>query len=412
MLTLLAALALLVLLGALLFVGVTAIAGALGSRSAGPPVAMLAAGAIAAVVVLVGLTVGLGLARGGSDPEVGDERGATVTTAPRRERPPRPRPPLTVEKPSPGPVPLSRTALGPRVDMPAGAGTGVAPAAAVGELVPGTVLRVEARDFPSFATARARQCSGMNCGNDVVVHMSDTGTASFLFLVTDTLGGSPDPEACRVTSAPCSLVLENTDGEGRAQVPMLFYDAVPEPGQLRVTPARDLADGSRITVHLDGFPRDSSARLVMCARGASDAGQQCGRPGLDVPVAIGRDGTATVTATIKAGPVGASRIQCGRGSGCSLAVVSDDAFVRAQPVRLGLRAPPGVSYDGSRLALGLALAALLLLAAVVLVRRTDWSPLGEEAAPEIDEAEYADLDAIVAALPPEPDLDELIAALG
>lgn len=411
MLTLLAGLVLLVLLGALLFVGVTAIAGALGSRRAGPPLALLAAGAGAVAVVLVGLTVGLGLVRGGSGREIDDERAATATTAPRRERPSRPRPPSTAEKPG-RPAPLTRAALGPRVDMPAGAGTGVAPAAAVGELVPGTVLRIEARGFPSFATARARQCLGMNCGNDVVVHMSDTGTASFLFLVTDTLGGSPDREACRITSAPCTLFLENTDGEGRAQVRMLFHDAVPEPGRLRVTPTRDLADGSRVTVRLDGFPRDAIGRLVMCAPGAGDVREGCGRPGLDVPVAIGRDGTATVTATIKAGPVGASRVPCGRGSGCSLAVISDDAFVQAQPVRLGFRAPPGASYDGARLALGLALAALMLLAAVVLVRRTDWSPLGEEAAPEIDEAEYADLDAIVAALPPEPDLDELIAALG
>ena len=35
------------------------------------------------------------------------------------------------------------------------------------------------------------------------------------------------------------------------------------------------------------------------------------------------------------------------------------------------------------------------------MRRTDWAPVGEVAAPEIDEAAYADLDAIIAALPPE-----------
>ena len=35
--------------------------------------------------------------------------------------------------------------------------------------------------------------------------------------------------------------------------------------------------------------------------------------------------------------------------------------------------------------------------------RADWSAVGEAAAPEIDDAEYADLDAIIAALPPEED---------
>lgn len=56
-----------------------------------------------------------------------------------------------------------------------------------------------------------------------------------------------------------------------------------------------------------------------------------------------------------------------------------------------------------------ALLALALGLVSWLVRRTDWSPAGEAAAPEIDEAEYADLDAIVAALPAE---DEPVEAGG
>lgn len=63
-------------------------------------------------------------------------------------------------------------------------------------------------------------------------------------------------------------------------------------------------------------------------------------------------------------------------------------------------------YAPMRLALGLAIAGALLGLAAVLWRRTDWSALGEEAAPEIDDAEYADLDAIVAALGPDDTDDE------
>ena len=63
-------------------------------------------------------------------------------------------------------------------------------------------------------------------------------------------------------------------------------------------------------------------------------------------------------------------------------------------------------YAPARLALGLAIAGALLGLAARLWRRTDWSALGEEAAPEIDDAEYADLDAIVAALGPEDADDE------
>ena len=83
--------------------------------------------------------------------------------------------------------------------------------------------------------------------------------------------------------------------------------------------------------------------------------------------------------------------------------MASDAHVRAPVVELGFATPPGAEYDDGRLAAGLGGAALLVLAGLWLVRRTDWSPIGEEAAPEIDEAEYADLDAIVAALPPEED---------
>ena len=69
--------------------------------------------------------------------------------------------------------------------------------------------------------------------------------------------------------------------------------------------------------------------------------------------------------------------------------------------------PPGAAYDPGRLALGLALAALLLAVAGGLILRSDWSAVGEAAAPEIDDVDYADLDAIIAALPPEED-DELV----
>ena len=403
-------LVLVVAVGALLFIGVTAVAGALGSGRAGPPLALVAAGAVAVVVVLVGLTLGLGLARDSSGRDPGPDAVPTATTATiPRPAAPRPRTPDTssprADKPG------VRGEFGPRVVMAAGAGAGLEPATAVGELAPGAVLTIDARGFPPFATVLARQCVAAICGNDVIVHLSESGTASFLFLTTDTLA-SAEVGGCRITSPSCSLVVENTDGEGRAEVPFLFHDAVPAPGRLRVEPARNLADGDRVTVHLDDFPAGARARIVMCASGSPEPDTACGSPGLDVPVAIGSDGTATASVTVRAGPVGADRVSCGRGSACALAVVSDDAFVRAAPATLRFRAPPGASYNGGRLAAGLAVAALFLLAAVVLVRRTDWSPLGEEAAPEIDDAEYADLDAIVAALPPEPDLDELIAALG
>jgi hypothetical protein len=78
-------------------------------------------------------------------------------------------------------------------------------------------------------------------------------------------------------------------------------------------------------------------------------------------------------------------------------------FARAPVVPITFAAPPGAAYDPTRLALGLALASILVAIAAWLILRSDWSAVGEAAAPEIDDAEYADLDAIIAALPPEED---------
>lgn len=63
-------------------------------------------------------------------------------------------------------------------------------------------------------------------------------------------------------------------------------------------------------------------------------------------------------------------------------------------------------YDPARLTAGIGAAAVLLATAGWLVRATDWSTVGEAAAPEIDGATYADLDAIIAGLEdPGPSAD-------
>ena len=77
---------------------------------------------------------------------------------------------------------------------------------------------------------------------------------------------------------------------------------------------------------------------------------------------------------------------------------SDEAFTRTPARPVTFAAPPGAGYDPGRLVLGLVIAGALLAAVLWLAFFTDWSPIGEAAAPEIDEADYADLDAIIDAL--------------
>ena len=167
-----------------------------------------------------------------------------------------------------------------------------------------------------------------------------------------------------------------------ASVRTLFYDEVPPPVAVRVAPSSGLKPGDPVRVTVLGLLPGVSARVC--------AGEAC------APVVAG---TAELPAP-----------RCGRGEVCSVTVASDAAFVQAVAVPLSYAAPPTADYSSTRLAAGLAVAGLLFGAALFLIRRGDWSAVGEEAAPEIDEAEYADLDAIVAALPPEPTLDELVAA--
>ena len=61
-----------------------------------------------------------------------------------------------------------------------------------------------------------------------------------------------------------------------------------------------------------------------------------------------------------------------------------------------------------RLSFGLGIAFVLIGLCAWLIVRTDWSEVGEAKALQIDNAEYADLDAIIAALPPEPETDAAV----
>ena len=57
-----------------------------------------------------------------------------------------------------------------------------------------------------------------------------------------------------------------------------------------------------------------------------------------------------------------------------MAVVDDDGDVRAF-ARLYLVGRTGPGYDDARLAIGLAIAGVLLLVALVLLRTTNWTPV-------------------------------------
>lgn len=296
--------------------------------------------------------------------------------------------------------------LGPTVTLEAGEGEHFPTTYDVADrLEPSTVLRIRATGFAPFAEGFAQQCASAatpRCGNVIPVQFDGDGEARFQYLVTDRFDGDGEvPGGCRSGAAPCTIVVADVHGHRRAEIQSVFGGPVAPPGRITVSPATGLSlAGQMVTVRVREFPPGTRLRAMLCA--APDAvGRRCGRPGPSAPLVVRSDGTGRTRLRIEPGPVGPELASCERGDECGVSVASDAVFARAPVVPISFAAPPGATYDPTRLLVGLALAALLLLVAWGLIWRTDWSPVGEAAAPEIDEAEYADLDAIIAALPPE-----------
>lgn len=262
-----------------------------------------------------------------------------------------------------------------------------------GDLADGDVLDVDASGFEPDATGVVRQCeraAAASCRNAYPVRFDNAGTARFQYRVADEIDGP-----CR----RCSV--EVAAGDKIATIDVWFHQPAPAVGLLTVTPNVEIESGDVLEVEVRSFPPGADGEVVLCAAPAIEGTERCGVVGEPTPLRVGADGVGRAEFVVVSGEVGRARVECGRGSTCAVAVLIDGvAVASARPIEFA--EPAGAEYQPARLIGGLVAAAALLLIAFVLSRRTDWTPVGEVAAPEIDEAEYADLDAIIAALPPEP----------
>ncbi len=273
----------------------------------------------------------------------------------------------------------------------------------VGELDDGDVLDISASGFEEYGAGVVRQCDraiASSCRNSYPVRFDEVGNARFQFRVVAAIR-----DACR----RCSVEL--VSGDDVVVVDLWFGQPAPAFGRVDVTPRSAIEPGDELEVRVSGFPSGSDATVVLCRAPAVEGVDQCGSPGATNRLRVGDDGRGGARFVIETGAVGRAGAECGRGSTCAVAVLVDNLAV-AQPIPITFAAIEGAEYQSARLAGGLLMALALVVLALVVWRRVDWSAVGEVAAPEIDDAVYADLDAIIAALPPEDDERELVSPRG
>jgi len=274
---------------------------------------------------------------------------------------------------------------------------------AVGNLEPGSVLRIQASQFAE-GDGSARQCvqsDVLRCANQLPVVFDFDGGVTFHYA----LGDPADAAAggCGPTGDRCFVLIEDNAG-GRAEIDTIFGAEARPDGSVGVVPRRPIAESATVEVSVTDFP-PGTATVLLCSAPAVSGSERCRRVSEPGALQIGADGAGALAVTVTPGSVGTERLPCEWRHDCAISVESDEAFARAPARLVTFSAPTGAGYNATRLLIGLAIAALLLGVALWLIFFTDWSPVGEEVAPEIDEADYADLDEIIASLEPVEEHD-------
>ena len=337
MIVLLAAVVLLLAVGAAVVLAATGLAGRRDREGLGLPlVPVVVGGVVVVVLLLVVATTGLGGAR------------STLGDGPELEHDPE----AAVEEEG------ERTALrGEAASFDAfvtvdGRGPGLRPLPSVAGLEPGDVISVTGVGFVADADGVVAQCE------------------------------SVDSTVCR------NLLPIRTDGDGRLEVPyrledgdrgdVLVAEVDLDRGVARLTfgpavPAAALWPAGDGTLRLRGVEAGRRVSVLRCPRGASalDACEAVGR------VVAAADGTASFG------------VEGRRDS--TVVVVGPAGDVVAEPVDLvvtedGPSARVDVDLPPAQLLTGFGTALALLAIGVVLVRRTDWRAPAEAATPELDAA--------------------------
>lgn len=304
-------------------------------------IAVVLGGAVVLAVVLVGVATGIGVS--GVD---GSSRGRSEerTTAAPRE-----------------PVPLRA----PAIELRATSSDRLPPVPpVVGDLEDGDVLVIGLSGLGSASRATVHQCRAgseraSECRPGVPVNVSEHERAVVLVDLDQRFEpASGEPVDCAVDA--CSIVVFGT---ARLEAITTFGRPAAALVTVAVEPP-ELAPGATVAATASHVPPGSRTSFAVCrpgGRGMAD----CGPP----TPAVLADAAGTATA-----PVAVAPGRCPRGATCAIAVTVDGSGPRAYAA-LRLTGRSGATYDDGRLGTGILLAALLLVIAFVLLRRTDWTPV-------------------------------------
>ena len=250
-----------------------------------------------------------------------------------------------------------------------------------GGLTSGSVVEVRAEGFAEFERGPVEQCvielpRQTACAPSFPVQFDVDGRADFQFAVRAEIA----PGGCRVGQATCLLRLTGNES-GRHGVAQTVVGDPLAPGRVTVEPDRGVVDGQEVEVSVRGFPPGTSATAVVCAPPEPYDVRRCTDPSSASTFAVDAEGNGRTTLVVNTGRL------CGPGRRCGVTVVVGPGFVAAPTTPITFSTGPGVAYDRDRVIPGLVIALVLVGAAVVIARRTDWAKPTEAETPQLDDAD-------------------------
>jgi hypothetical protein len=331
---------------------------------------------VAGVVMLAVLVLGVGGLRSGGEHE--PAAGPAPTAAARPPAPEAQAPANARVQRSPTPPVLMLRAAG------AGRFDGYQ---VVGGLVPDGVVRVQASGFDWHEKGSVQQCvvelgRQTACADPFPVQFDGDGRADFQFAVR----GDIAPGGCRAGQPSCLVRVTGESPSRRAWAQTVLVDAVTR-GDVRVEPTGPLADGQVVDVVVSGFPPGSTATAVLCAPPEAYDARRCGRPEPASTFPIDASGAGRTTLAVAAGRLGSDAALCGPRRMCAVTVVVGGGYLTAPVTPVRFSQGPGPAYDSGRVLFGVLVGVVLIGAAVVLARQTDWTKPTEAETPALDRSD-------------------------